>query len=77
MVRAVDPSNGVEDPNLVEISGVPCGQPDHRHVDRRRRRHAAGADVLDSRWSIDATEGNIGPNVYKTGELRQQPLQSR
>jgi hypothetical protein len=68
VVRAIDLANGIEENNVVELSGRPLGE------------LAAGTwyddagDVGDAKlvsqppWSIEPTEGNTAPNVYKTGD---------
>jgi len=68
VVRAVDSANGVEEENVVELSGRPLGQlttgtwyDDAGDVGDAKM-------TLESPWSIDPTEGNTAPNVYKTGD---------
>ena len=66
-VRAVDQANGMAEANPVEVSGTPKGQlVTGTWFDDAGDTEPAKM-VSSAPWSIDPTEGNNGPNVYKTG----------
>jgi hypothetical protein len=67
IVRAVDPSNDVEDTNTVERSGVPTGPLLVGTWTDDAGDTGAAKLVLDAPWSVSATGGHAGPAVYQTG----------
>ena len=67
IVRAVDSSNGAEDPNNVVQSGVPLGPlADSTFLDDAGDTTSPRM-TMDAPWSLLATGGKTGPRVYATG----------
>jgi hypothetical protein len=68
VVRAVDTSNLAEEANLVEVSGVPLGPPQIGTWTDDAGDTGEAKMTTETPWSLDPVEGNLGPNVYKTGD---------
>jgi|GEM_PF-1195781 len=80
LVRAVDSSNGSEDPNTVVRRGIPTGPIAYASWTDDAGDTGPAALTLSAPWSI-ATDGHMGPKVYKTvpanracGALTTPPL---
>jgi hypothetical protein len=67
VVRAIDASNSAEEDNLVEVSGVPLGPPQIGTWTDDAGDTGDAKLSTETPWTIDQVEGNLGPNVYKTG----------
>jgi len=67
VVRAVDVVSGVSDDNLVEVAGIPKGTfTSATWIDDGGDTGQAKM-IMESPWSLSATEGNLEPGAYKTG----------
>jgi hypothetical protein len=67
VVRAVDSSNGREEDNGIELYGRPLGQLTTGTWYDDAGDIGDAKMIMESPWSIDPAEGNVAPNVYKTG----------
>jgi hypothetical protein len=67
VVRAVDVAAGVEDDNVVVVEGIPQGPLSNGTWTDDGGDTGAAKMVTESPWSVNGSEGNLGPGVYKTG----------
>jgi len=67
IVRAVDQSNGVDDGNTIELGGIPQGELTGGTWSDDAGDSGVAKMTLGGPWSVNGTEGDAGPAVYKTG----------
>ncbi|MCP3977850.1 MAG: hypothetical protein GY716_00775 [bacterium] len=67
IVRAVDLDSGVEEQNATEVSSVPFGTLTTGTWTDDGGDNGFAKMIMEDPWDLDATEGNLEPNVYKTG----------
>ncbi|MDH3627245.1 MAG: immune inhibitor A [Acidobacteriota bacterium] len=66
-VRARDLGNGTVDSNAVRVEAIPEGPLANGNWLDDAGDTGTAKFVLDSQWEIEGSEGNLGPNVYRTG----------
>jgi hypothetical protein len=67
VVRAVDVVSGVEENNLVEVSGIPKGTFASAMWADDAGDSGEAKMITESPWFVNPTEGYLEPAVYKTG----------